>query len=169
MQIDVITVYENAEPLLLKKYWLILILIVLQITPGKRSPTVSQLDDGAGKIMKPLIFLVRHVPLSHVFLTWFTVAVQSLVLKKGASKIMDDLQEAGATDILLFSISNSRMWEKNVETKQKIRLLCYVMSTGLNASLRGAHIPRFSVVARAVTAITFFHRLEQYLLILLPF
>jgi HisG, C-terminal domain len=37
------------------------------------------------------------------------VAVQSLVLKKAASKIMDDLQMAGATDILLFSISNSRM------------------------------------------------------------
>jgi len=59
--------------------------IVLKITPGKRSPTVSELDGNAG------------------------VAVSALVLKSKSSQIMDDLERAGATDILLFSISNSRM------------------------------------------------------------
>jgi len=58
---------------------------VLKITPGKRSPTVSELDGDAG------------------------VAVSALVLKSNASQIMDQLESAGATDILLFSISNSRM------------------------------------------------------------
>ena len=58
---------------------------VLTITPGKRSPTVSPLDaDG-----------------------W--CAVSALVLKKELSEIMDQLQEAGATDILAFDIANSRM------------------------------------------------------------
>jgi ATP phosphoribosyltransferase len=57
----------------------------LKITPGKRSPTVSQLDNNDG------------------------VAVQALVKKKESSRVMDELQRAGATDILLFSISNSRM------------------------------------------------------------
>lgn len=46
---------------------------------------------------------------SLAFIMFLAVAVQSLVLKKAASKIMDDLQMAGATDILLFTISNSRM------------------------------------------------------------
>mmetsp|Transcript_88161 Transcript_88161/g.176323 ORF Transcript_88161/g.176323 Transcript_88161/m.176323 type:complete len:310 (+) Transcript_88161:41-970(+) len=58
---------------------------VLAITPGKRSPTVSPLEDGE----------------------W--CAVSALVLKKGISEVMDRLQEAGATDILIYSITNSRM------------------------------------------------------------
>jgi len=58
---------------------------VIKITPGKRAPTMSELDGDAG------------------------VAVSALVLKSQASKIMDQLEAAGATDILLFSISNSRM------------------------------------------------------------
>lgn len=58
---------------------------VLKITPGKRSPTVSELDGDAG------------------------VAVSALVLKSNASQIMDQLEAAGATDILLLALSNSRM------------------------------------------------------------
>lgn len=58
---------------------------VLEITPGKRSPTVSPLEDGA----------------------W--CAVSSLVLKKGVSEVMDKLTANGATDILIYAISNSRM------------------------------------------------------------
>ena len=57
----------------------------LKITPGKRSPTVSQLDNNDG------------------------VAVSALVKKKESSRVMDELQRAGATDILLFTINNSRM------------------------------------------------------------
>lgn len=57
----------------------------LQVTPGKRSPTVSQLHGEA----------------------W--VAVQALIHKKDASRIMDDLQAVGATDILLFTLHNTRM------------------------------------------------------------
>lgn len=37
------------------------------------------------------------------------VAVSALVLQKDSSKIMDDLERIGATDILLFAINNSRM------------------------------------------------------------
>lgn len=59
--------------------------LAVAITPGKRSPTISPLDGGDG------------------------VAVSALVKKKEASKIMDKLEEIGATDILLFSITNSRM------------------------------------------------------------
>ena len=54
------------------------------ITPGKRSPTITSLDDG-GK------------------------AVSSLVLKKEVNDIMDQLHGMGATDILVMDISNSRM------------------------------------------------------------
>ena len=55
------------------------------VSERKRSPTVSPLDaDG-----------------------W--CAVSALVLKKELSEIMDQLQEAGATDILAFDIANSRM------------------------------------------------------------
>lgn len=56
----------------------------LTITPGKKSPTVTSLDDG-GK------------------------AVSSLVKKKEVVKKMDDLHEVGATDILVLQLSNSRM------------------------------------------------------------
>ena len=57
---------------------------VAEITPGKRAPTVSPLDtDG-----------------------W--CAVSALVLKKLVSEKMDALQAAGATDILVFDIANSR-------------------------------------------------------------
>lgn len=57
----------------------------LLITPGKRSPTVSTLEEE----------------------NW--VAVQALVERSTASNKMDQLEQAGAVDILLFSISNSRM------------------------------------------------------------
>ncbi|CAM9559360.1 unnamed protein product, partial [Ectocarpus fasciculatus] len=56
-----------------------------QVAPGKRSPTVSQLDTEG----------------------WF--AVQALILKKDSSRVMDDLQGCGATDILLFSLHNTRI------------------------------------------------------------
>ena len=57
----------------------------VEITPGKRSPTVTSLDDGVCK------------------------AVSSLVLKSEVSEKMDALHEVGATDILVIDISNSRM------------------------------------------------------------
>lgn len=56
----------------------------LAITPGKRSPTITTLDDG-GK------------------------AVSSLVLKKEISAKMDALKLVGATDILVLALSNTRM------------------------------------------------------------
>ena len=59
--------------------------LAVKITPGKRSPTVTKLEDG------------------------IAVAVSALVLTSQSSLIMDQLQGVGATDILLFSISNSRM------------------------------------------------------------
>ena len=57
----------------------------LTITPGKRSPTVSTLEED----------------------NW--VAVQALVKRKESNAKMDQLHDVGATDILLFPISNSRM------------------------------------------------------------
>ena len=55
------------------------------ITPGKRSPTVTSLDDGKSK------------------------SVSSLVAKSDVNVIMDQLHAIGATDILVQDISNSRM------------------------------------------------------------
>lgn len=57
----------------------------VEITPGKRSPTVTSLEDGVCK------------------------AVSSLVLKSEVSSKMDALHDVGATDILVMDISNSRM------------------------------------------------------------
>jgi ATP phosphoribosyltransferase len=57
----------------------------LGITPGKRSPTITALDDGVSK------------------------SVSSLILKKEVSAKMDALHQVGATDILVMEISNSRM------------------------------------------------------------
>lgn len=57
----------------------------VKITPGKRSPTITALDDGISK------------------------SVSSLVLKKELSEKMDQLHEVGATDILVLDLMNSRM------------------------------------------------------------
>ena len=54
------------------------------LTPGKKSPTITTLDDG-GK------------------------SVSSLVLKSELNKKMDELHDLGATDILSMDLSNSRM------------------------------------------------------------
>uniref|UniRef100_A0A7S3L7K5 ATP phosphoribosyltransferase n=1 Tax=Amphora coffeiformis TaxID=265554 RepID=A0A7S3L7K5_9STRA len=56
----------------------------LAVTPGKRSPTITTLDDG-GK------------------------AVSALILKKEVGQKMDELKKIGATDILVLALSNSRM------------------------------------------------------------
>ena len=56
----------------------------LKITPGKRSPSVMPLEDGE----------------------W--VAVQALVAKKQVPNAMDELTAVGATDILVFSMTNCR-------------------------------------------------------------
>ena len=56
----------------------------IKITPGKRSPTITGLDDGAGK------------------------AVSALVKKSEVVQKMDALHDIGATDILVFELSNSR-------------------------------------------------------------
>ena len=57
----------------------------LSITPGKRSPSIMALEQEG----------------------W--VAVQALVKRKEANNLMDELKKIGASDILLFTISNSRM------------------------------------------------------------
>ncbi|KAL3780269.1 hypothetical protein ACHAW5_001529 [Stephanodiscus triporus] len=57
---------------------------VTKITPGKRAPTITNLTDGG------------H-------------AVSSLVMKKQIVKVMDELHIAGASDILVFELANSRM------------------------------------------------------------
>ena len=57
----------------------------LKITPGKKSPTITALECGSQK------------------------AVSSLVLKKEVSEKMDALHDAGATDILVLELKNSRM------------------------------------------------------------
>jgi ATP phosphoribosyltransferase len=57
---------------------------VSKITPGKRAPTVSPLD-GAD---------------------W--VAVSVMVERKTAAQVMDQLENKGASDILVFNIINSR-------------------------------------------------------------
>ena len=56
-----------------------------KITPGKRSPTITSLDDANFK------------------------SVSSLVNSKDVNNIMDQLHDLGATDILVFDIKNSRM------------------------------------------------------------
>lgn len=55
-----------------------------KITPGKRAPTVTALEDDG----------------------W--VAVSSMVEKKSIATVMDQLTEVGATDILVMNIANSR-------------------------------------------------------------
>jgi len=57
----------------------------LKITPGKKSPNITALDDGMFK------------------------SISSLVLKKEANQKMDELHDLGATDILTFELSNTRM------------------------------------------------------------
>lgn len=57
----------------------------IKITPGKKSPTITNLDCMTGK------------------------AISSLVRKKAVSDTMDALQEVGATDILVLELKNSRM------------------------------------------------------------
>lgn len=57
----------------------------IKITPGKKSPTITNLECGNTK------------------------AVSSLVLKKEISDKMDALEEVGATDILVLELKNSRM------------------------------------------------------------
>lgn len=54
------------------------------ITPGKRAPTVTQLEEEG----------------------W--VAVSSMVEKKKIAPVMDELTKVGATDILVLDIHNSR-------------------------------------------------------------
>jgi ATP phosphoribosyltransferase len=57
----------------------------LEITPGKKSPNITSLVDSDYK------------------------AVTCLVLKKEMNKKMDELHDIGATDILTFALSNTRM------------------------------------------------------------
>jgi ATP phosphoribosyltransferase-like protein len=54
------------------------------ITPGKRAPTVTALEEDG----------------------W--VAVSSMVEKKKIATVMDELTKVGATDILVLNIANSR-------------------------------------------------------------
>jgi len=56
-----------------------------RVTPGKRSPTITGLDDPNFK------------------------SVSALVKKSEVSAVMDALTEVGASDILVLTLSNSRM------------------------------------------------------------
>lgn len=56
------------------------------ITPGKRAPTVTSLEDNG----------------------W--VAVQAMVERKKIATVMDDLTSIGASDILVTKIENSRTY-----------------------------------------------------------
>jgi ATP phosphoribosyltransferase len=55
------------------------------ITPGRQAPTISPLEKS----------------------DW--AEVQSMVLKERVAEIMDELEAAGATDILVFAIDNCRV------------------------------------------------------------
>ena len=57
----------------------------IEITPGKKSPNITTLNDSNYK------------------------AVTCLVNKKEANNKMDELHDLGATDILTFTLSNTRM------------------------------------------------------------
>lgn len=57
----------------------------MKVTPGKRSPTVSPLEEA----------------------DW--VAVSALVPKARIHEIMDELQAIGAVDILVFDMANCRV------------------------------------------------------------
>lgn len=57
----------------------------LSITPGRRAPTVSSLDEDG----------------------W--VAVSAMVEKKAVAKVMDELERTGAEDILIFNLDNCRV------------------------------------------------------------
>jgi ATP phosphoribosyltransferase len=57
----------------------------VKITPGKKAPTISALDGDVA------------------------VSVSALVPQKDQSAVMDQLEAVGATDILIFTIANSRM------------------------------------------------------------
>lgn len=75
-QKSVLVVYNISNTLLSK---------ATAITPGKRSPTITALDDGESK------------------------SVSALVPKANVNDIMDKLHDIGATDILVMNLSNSRM------------------------------------------------------------
>jgi ATP phosphoribosyltransferase len=60
---------------------------VVRITPGKRAPTVSGLESQEGG-------------------AW--VAVSVMVERKNVAQVMDELENTGASDILVFNIINSR-------------------------------------------------------------
>ncbi|XBW37571.1 hypothetical protein QEN19_003152 [Hanseniaspora menglaensis] len=58
---------------------------LLKITPGRRAPTISQIDDEG----------------------W--VAVSAMIERKRKGEIMDDLAANGASDIMVFEITNCRV------------------------------------------------------------
>jgi ATP phosphoribosyltransferase len=57
----------------------------LEITPGRRAPTVSPLDEEG----------------------W--VAVSAMVARKGMAAVMDRLEGVGAEDVLVFALDNCRV------------------------------------------------------------
>jgi ATP phosphoribosyltransferase len=57
----------------------------LEITPGRRAPTVSPLDEEG----------------------W--VAVSAMVARKGMAAVMDRLESCGAEDVLVFALDNCRV------------------------------------------------------------
>lgn len=63
---------------------------VLEVTPGRRAPTVSSLKRNPGESED-----------------WFAISV--MVEQKFIGDIMDELKKAGATDVMVFEISNCRV------------------------------------------------------------
>ena len=61
---------------------------VVKITPGRRAPTISQLDNGEGE-------------------KW--VAISVMVEKKTVADVMDRLVKVGAHDILVIKLENCRV------------------------------------------------------------
>ena len=58
---------------------------VVEITPGRRAPTISPLEDEG----------------------W--VAVSAMVVRKDVATVMDNLVKAGAEDVLIFKLDNCRV------------------------------------------------------------
>lgn len=88
---------------------------VTAITPGNRAPTVSPLDDELWVYRECraccCCYLVAtwHYGYSLCLRTCNKIAVEAMIPKRDMGSILDRLQKHGATDILVFNISNCRV------------------------------------------------------------
>ncbi len=91
-------------------------IILSQITPGKRSPTVSKLEMDNWVAVQSLVrrMALEFIMYASSLTEWSAFLPQSCIYhlqvkRKESNLKMDQLHDVGATDILLFPISNSRM------------------------------------------------------------